>query len=83
MLQITSWPPVDLELIPDPEQGGFTAHILDISVYGEGETEEEATEDLRVGLKAYIEEFSLEEALSHLNLPSIFQKIALNKFLNG
>ena len=31
-----------VELIPDHEQGGFTARVPDIPAYGEGETEEEA-----------------------------------------
>ena len=32
--------PLTIELIPDPEQGGFTACVPDIPAYGEGETEE-------------------------------------------
>src|SRR5207248_1305313 len=32
-------PRLTVELIPDPEQGGFTARIPDIPAYGEGETE--------------------------------------------
>ena len=39
--------PLTVELIPDLEEGGFTAHIPDIPAYGEGDTEEEAVEDLR------------------------------------
>jgi len=31
-----------VELIPDAEQGGFTARVPDIPAYGEGETEDEA-----------------------------------------
>lgn len=51
------------ELIPDPEEGGFTARVPDIPTYGEGETEEEAIADLKEALQAYIEAFGLEDAL--------------------
>ena len=42
-----------VELIPDPEQGGFTARVPDIPAYGEGETEEEAIADLREAIRGY------------------------------
>ena len=38
--------PLIVELIPDPELGGFTARIPDIPAYGEGEMENEAIMDL-------------------------------------
>ena len=38
--------PLIVELIPDPELGGFTARIPDIPAYGEGETEDEAISQL-------------------------------------
>jgi predicted RNase H-like HicB family nuclease len=34
-----------VELIPDLEEGGYTARVPDIPAYGEGETEEEAIAD--------------------------------------
>lgn len=55
-----------IELIPDPEQGGFTACIPDIPAYGEGETEEAAISDLKEALRAFIEAAGLEEALSRI-----------------
>ena len=60
-----------VELIPDVEQGGFTARVPDIPAYGEGETEEEAIADLRKALRGYIETFGLEDALSRVSSPSI------------
>ena len=36
---------ITVELIPDHEQGGFTARLPDIPAYGEGETEDEAIAD--------------------------------------
>ena len=39
---------VSVELIPDPDFGGFTARIPDIPAYGEGETEDAAIADLLV-----------------------------------
>lgn len=57
---------LSVELIPDPELGGFTAHIPYISAYGEGETEEEAISDLKEALIGYIETFGLEDALSRI-----------------
>ncbi len=55
--------PLSVELIPDPELGGFTARVPDIPAYGEGETADEAIADLRVALRGYIEAFGLEDAL--------------------
>jgi predicted RNase H-like HicB family nuclease len=36
-----------VELIPDPDEGGFTARLPSVPAYGEGETEEEAIADLK------------------------------------
>ena len=55
-----------VEIIPDEEQGGFTAHVPNIPAYGEGETEKEAMEDLREALIGFVEAFGLDEALSHI-----------------
>lgn len=60
-----------VELIPDSEQGGFTARVPDIPAYGEGETEEEAIADLREALRGYIEAFGLDDALSRVSSPAI------------
>ena len=62
---------ITVELIPDPEQGGFTARIPDIPAYGEGETEEEAIADLREAVCGYIEAFGLDDALARLTAPAI------------
>ena len=68
-------PNVTIELIPDPEQGGFTAHVPDIPAYGEGETEEEAIADLKVGIQAYVEENGMEATLSRINSPSELREV--------
>lgn len=60
-----------VELIADPEEGGFTARVPDIPAYGEGETEEKAIADLREALKGYIETFGLEDATSRLVSPRL------------
>jgi predicted RNase H-like HicB family nuclease len=65
--------PLTVELIPDPEQGGFTARLPDIPAYGEGETEEAAIADLREAIRGYIEAFGLEDALARVSTPSIRQ----------
>jgi predicted RNase H-like HicB family nuclease len=59
-----------IEIIPDPDQGGFTARLPDIPAYGEGDTEEAAVADLKEGVRAYIEEFGLEDALARVNPPA-------------
>jgi predicted RNase H-like HicB family nuclease len=59
-----------LELIPDDEEGGFTARIPDIPTYGEGETEEAAIADLREALRGYIETFGLDDAMLRVSQPS-------------
>jgi predicted RNase H-like HicB family nuclease len=66
-------PQFTVEIIPDPELGGFTARMPDIPAYGEGETEEEALADLREALQGYIEAFGLEDALSRVSSPAIRQ----------
>jgi len=55
-----------VELIPDLEQGGFTARVPDIPAYGEGETEEEAITDLREAICGYIEVFGLDDAVAQI-----------------
>jgi len=59
-----------VELIPDVEEGGFTARVPDIPAYGEGETAEEAVADLREALTGYIETFGFQEAATRLSPPS-------------
>ena len=61
--------PLVIELIPDTQQGGFTARVPDIPAYGEGQTEEEAIADLQAALKGYIETFGLEDATKRLVSP--------------
>jgi predicted RNase H-like HicB family nuclease len=58
-----------IELIPDPDLGGFTARLPDIPAYGEGETEEEAIADLKEALRGYIEAFGLDDATARLSRP--------------
>jgi len=60
---------VFVELIPDPEFGGYTARLPDIPAYGEGETEQAAIADLREAIRGYIEAFGLEDALARLVSP--------------
>ena len=63
-----------VELIPDLEEGGFTARIPDIPAYGEGETEEEAIADLKEALQTYIEAFGLEDTLARMS-PADFEQL--------
>ena len=60
-----------IELIADPQEGGFTARLPDVPAYGEGETEEAAIADLQQALKGYIETFGLEDALSRIVAPQL------------
>lgn len=67
-----------VELIPDTEQGGFTARAPDIPAYGEGETQEEAIADLKEALQAYVDQFGLDDALSRVNAPTSLRKLDWN-----
>ena len=67
-----------IELIPDPDQGGFTARLPDIPAYGEGRSEEEAIADLKDSLRAYIGVFGIEGALSRLNIPMSLRRLPWN-----
>jgi predicted RNase H-like HicB family nuclease len=60
-----------IEMIPDLEQGGFTARLPDIPAYGEGETEQEAIADLKEAIRGYIETFGLEDALGLISQPAL------------
>jgi len=60
---------ISVELIPDPENGGFTARVPDVPAYGEGATEEEAIADLREAIRGYIETFGLDDVLARLSAP--------------
>jgi predicted RNase H-like HicB family nuclease len=64
-----------VELIPDEEQGGFTARVPDIPAYGEGETEDEAIADLKEALLCYVESFGLENTLSRVNRPTALREM--------
>lgn len=67
----TKAPAITVELIPDLELGGYTARIPDIPAYGEGESEDAALADLREALKAYIETFGIDDAVSRVCFPKL------------
>ena len=66
-----------VEIIPDLEQGGFTARAPDIAAYGEGATEDEAMADLREAVAAYVEQFGMEDALARVNQPIALRELDL------
>lgn len=70
-------PGLTVEIIPDTEQGGFTAMVPDIPAYGEGATEDAAIGDLKEALAAYVEAFGLEDALARVNPPASLRKLDL------
>ena len=69
---------ITVELIPDPDEGGFTARIPDIPAYGEGRTEEEAIADLKEAVGGYIEAFGIDDALARVGSPSEVRKLDWN-----
>lgn len=64
-----------VELVPNPDFGGFTARVPDIPAYGEGETEEAAIADLKEALLGYVEMFGLEETWARVNSPTSLRQI--------
>ena len=70
--------PTTIELNPDPDQGGFTARLPDIPAYGEGATEDEAIADLKEALRAYIDVFGVQEALSRLSMQLSVRQVTWN-----
>lgn len=64
---------ITVELIPDPEEGGFTACVPDIPAYGEGETEDEAIADMKEALKGFIEVYGIEAAMERVSSPAVRQ----------
>lgn len=67
----TTASPLTVELIPDPDLGGYTARIPDIPTYGEGDTEDAALADLKEALIAYIETFGIDDAVSRICSPTL------------
>lgn len=67
-----------VELIPDPDFGGFTARVPDIPAYGEGASVDEAVADLREALLAYVEEFGYEDAIARVNRPIELREVDLD-----
>ncbi len=70
--------PLTVELIPDEEQGGFTATVPDIPAYGEGETESEAIEDLKEALRLYIEVRGIDQATGLVRGRAIIRELDLD-----
>ena len=66
-----------VEIIPDTELGGFTARVPDIPAYGEGDTEDAAMSDLKEALRAYVEEYGIDEALARVNQPISLRELDL------
>jgi predicted RNase H-like HicB family nuclease len=62
---------ITVEVIPDHEEGGYTARLPDIPAYGEGDTPEEAIADLKEAIRGYIETFGIDDALSRVSTPTI------------
>jgi predicted RNase H-like HicB family nuclease len=69
---------ITVELIPDPDEGGYTARLPDIPAYGEGETEDAAIADLKEALRGYIETFGLDDALARISSPSAIRQMNWN-----
>lgn len=69
---------ITVEIIPDPDEGGFTARLPDIPAYGEGETEDEAIADLKEALRGYIEAFGIEDARARLTAPVTLRQLDLD-----
>jgi predicted RNase H-like HicB family nuclease len=69
-----------IELISDPEHVGFTARLPGIPAYGEGETEQEAIDDLKEAIRGYIDTFGLDDALTRDSLPALRTIAALEEF---
>jgi predicted RNase H-like HicB family nuclease len=69
---------LNVELIPDEEQGGFTATIPDIPAYGEGETEAAAIEDLKEALRLYIEVRGVDQAMLLVRPPAVVRQLDLD-----
>lgn len=67
-----------IELIPDPENGGFTARIPDVPAYGEGETEEAAIADLQEALRGYAEAFGVEDLQKRMHFVSDVRRAKLD-----
>jgi len=69
---------IAIELIRDPDEGGFTASIPDIPAYGEGDTEDAAIADLKDALRAFIEAAGLDEALSRIRPRAVIRELDLD-----
>ena len=69
---------ITVELIPDHEQGGFTARLPDCLPTARGRPKYEAIADLREALCGYIEAFGLDDAVSRVSSPSAIRQVDWN-----
>jgi hypothetical protein len=76
-------PQIIVELIPDPEYGGYTACIPGVQVFGEGATEKLAIDDLKIALGGYIAQYSLEDVLSKMILPTQLKQMNFSELVHG
>ena len=85
LMRMTELYMVTIEIIPDPDLGGFTARMPDLPAYGEGETEDEAIADLREAVQAYVEAFGVEAAQARIMTPSAIRQLDwdLAEFAHG
>lgn len=67
-----------VELISDPDEGGFTARVPDVPAYGEGDTEEEAIADLKIALRGYIKAFGIDDALARVTSSIRIRELDMN-----
>lgn len=74
---------VTIEFIPDPELGGFTAHMPHVPVYGEGKTEEGALADLKEGLRGYVDLYGWNDLTSRLAAPARLRSMNLQELVHG
>ncbi len=70
--------PITVELIPDEEQGLFTALVPDIPAHGEGTTQAEAIEDLKEALRLYIEVRGIDAAMSLVRQRAVVRELDID-----
>ncbi|MBI3619186.1 hypothetical protein HY213_04115 [Candidatus Peregrinibacteria bacterium] len=71
---------VTVTFVLDEELGIWTAYVPDVAAYGEGETKEDALEDLKKAVALYIEAAGEEAFYAHLAPVAEYKKIPLSAF---
>ncbi|MEW6557173.1 MAG: type II toxin-antitoxin system HicB family antitoxin [Elusimicrobiota bacterium] len=52
---------ISVELIPEPEEGGFTVYCPELDIYSQGDNEKDALRNIKEAAELHIEEIGIDK----------------------